>query len=151
MATDKDSKDAPVASGTHLWLVMMKAYRAMARVAERSIGAAEIGPTDFMILEILLHKGPQPVNDIGRRIGLTSGASTTAVDRLATAELVARESHPSDRRTRVVRLTDQGKRIAARTFAVHRAAMDAAGEALSASERTTLISLLKKLGQAAER
>lgn len=129
---------------------MMKAHRAMARVAASSINATDVGPTDFMVLEILLHKGPQPVNDIGRRIGLTSGAITTAIDRLEGCELVTREAHPTDRRARVVRLTTEGKRQASRAFAGHRSAMDDAASALTAKERTELIRLLKKLGMAAE-
>jgi hypothetical protein len=44
----------------------MKAHRSMARHAQRSIGAHDIGFSDFTILEALLHKGPMLVNEIGR-------------------------------------------------------------------------------------
>jgi len=98
---------------------------------------------------MLLHKGPQPVNEIGRRIELTSGAITTAVDRLESRRLVTREAHPSDRRARIVRLTAAGEEQAARIFAGHKAAMDLAASKLSQTERSTLIRLLKKLGTSA--
>src|SRR5437660_10287056 len=104
-------------SGTPVWLVMMKAHRSLQRLAIRSIESAEGGLSDFAVLEMLLHKGPQPVNEIGRRIELTSGAITTAVDRLESRGLVTRESHPSDRRARIVRLTAAGKKHAAKIFA----------------------------------
>jgi MarR family 2-MHQ and catechol resistance regulon transcriptional repressor len=133
-------------SGTHLWLVLMKAHRALHRVASQSIESFDVGLSDFAVLEMLLHKGPQPVNDIGRRIGLTSGAITTAVDRLEACRLVARCAHPSDRRARVVQLTARGKQQAAKLFAEHKAAMDSTASALSKSERAMLIQLLKKLG-----
>jgi len=55
-------------SGTHLWLVLMKAHRALQRLATRSIESSEAGLSDFAVLEMLLHKGPQPVNEIRRRI-----------------------------------------------------------------------------------
>jgi MarR family 2-MHQ and catechol resistance regulon transcriptional repressor len=90
------------------------------------------------------------VNEIGRRIGLTSGAITTAVDRLESCELVLRQAHPTDRRARVVRLTARGRTQAEKIFARHKLAMDAAAEALSPVERATLIRLLKKLGKEAE-
>src|SRR5438128_7448297 len=122
-------------SGTHLWLVMMKAHRALQRLAIQSIESFEVGLSEFGVLEMLLAKGPQPVNEIGRRIGLTSGAITTAVDRLESCELVAREAHATDRRTRVVRLTPRGRERAARLFAGHKTAMDAAASGLSKSER----------------
>src|SRR4051794_30396186 len=145
VATGKSADD----SGTHLWLVLMKAHRTLQRLATRSIEASNIGLSDFAILEMLLHKGPQPVNEIGRRIELTSGAITTAVDRLESCALVTREAHPSDRRARIVRLTAAGKDKAAKLFTAHKAAMDLAASGLSRTERATLIALLKKLGTSA--
>jgi MarR family 2-MHQ and catechol resistance regulon transcriptional repressor len=139
-------KKAPDDSGTHLWLVMMKAHRTLQRLAIQSIEASPAGLSDFGVLEMLLHKGPQPVNEIGRRIELTSGAITTAVDRLEARGLVTREAHASDRRARIVRLTPQGKEEAAKVFASHKTAMDLAASGLSKAERATLIQLLKKLG-----
>src|SRR5713101_7510524 len=139
-------KQAADDSGTHLWLVMMKAHRTLERWATHSIESSEVGLSDFAVMEMLLHKGPQPVNAIGRRIELTSGAITTAVDRLESRGLVTREAHPSDRRARVVRLTSAGEQRAAEAFAVHKRAMDLAASELSKSERATLIELLKKLG-----
>src|SRR5881628_1871116 len=139
-------KQAPDVSGTHLWLVMIKAHRTLARLATSSIESSEVGLSDFAVMEMLLNKGPQPVNEIGRRIELTSGAITTAVDRLESRGLVTREAHPSDRRARIVRLTAAGEKQAARIFAAHKAAMDSAAAALSKTERTTLIQLLKKVG-----
>src|SRR5258708_30643701 len=75
--------DAPSkSSGVHLWLVLMKAHRALSRHAMRSIEPSGLGLSDFAVLEVLLNKGPQKVNDIGRRADLTSGAITTAIDPL---------------------------------------------------------------------
>src|ERR1700694_3870734 len=147
VATNAGSPDI---SGTHLWLVMMKAHRALERLALQSIESFEVGLSDFGVMEMLLHKGSQPVNEIGRRIGLTSGAITAAVDRLESCQLVAREAHPSDRRARVVRLTARGREQATKLFAGHKTAMDAAAGGLTKSERAMLIQLLKKLGAAAE-
>src|SRR5438093_5713306 len=142
-------KQAADRSGTHLWLVLMKAHRTLERLATRSIESSPVGLSDFAIMEMLLHKGPQPVNEIGRRVELTSGAITTAVDRLESAGLVTREAHSSDRRARIVRLTAAGEVEAARIFADHKAAMDVGASGLSKTDRATLIELLKKLGTSA--
>jgi MarR family 2-MHQ and catechol resistance regulon transcriptional repressor len=143
-------RESPDVSGTHLWLVMMKAHRALERLAMRSIESFEVGLSNFGVMEMLLHKGPTPVNEIGRRIGLTSGAITAAVDRLESCKFVTREAHPSDRRARVVRLTARGREQAAKVFAGHKTAMDLAASGLSKRERAMLIQLLKKLGASAE-
>src|ERR1700693_5189476 len=131
-------KQAADVSGTHLWLVLMKAHRALERLATRSIESSEVGLSDFAVLEMLLHKGPQPVNEIGRRIELTSGAITTAVDRLEARGLAPPQAPPSDRRARIVRLTAAGEEQAARIFAGHKVAMDLAASGLSKTERATL-------------
>ena len=54
------------AQGTdHVWLVMMKAMRALTRYAAAGIEETGLGLSDFGVLELLLHKGPLPVNTIG--------------------------------------------------------------------------------------
>ena len=143
-------RSAADVSGTHVWLVLFKSYRAVHRHAERSIGATELGLSDFATLELLLHKGPQRVNEIGRRIQLTSGSITTAVDRMQQRGLVQRAADAKDRRASVVELTAKGKALITEVFAAHRASMDFAAGALSKAERGTLIQLLKKLGISAD-
>jgi len=144
--------DAPAKnSGVHLWLVLMKAHRAVARHAARSIEPSGLGQSEFAVLEVLLNKGPQKVNDIGRRVGLTSGSITTAIDRLEERGLVVRELDDTDRRTRVVRLTPAGRAHIGGIFEQHAAALEVASSGLTKAERKSLIALLKKLGMAAER
>jgi MarR family 2-MHQ and catechol resistance regulon transcriptional repressor len=128
----------------------MKAHRALERVAIHSIQSFGVGLSDFGVMELLLHKGPQPVNELGRRIGLTSGSITTAVDRLESGGWVTREGDPHDRRARVVWLTARGRAQAAALFGGHKDVMDFAAGALSRSERATLIRLLKKVGISVE-
>jgi MarR family transcriptional regulator, 2-MHQ and catechol-resistance regulon repressor len=141
---------APPTSGVHLWLILMKAHEAMRRHAERQIHSLGIGFSDFAALEVLLHKGPLPVNEIGRLVRLTSGSMTTAVDRLEKKGMVERQNDPADRRARVVHLTDAGKKLIECAFADHERAMEKAASGLTPEERTRLASLLKKLGREAE-
>jgi MarR family 2-MHQ and catechol resistance regulon transcriptional repressor len=101
------------ASGVRLWLILWKAYDAMREHARRHIHSLGIGMTGFGVLEMLLHKGPLPVNVIGSRLRLTSGAITTAIDRLETKGLAERRNDPEDRRTRIVCLTPAGEALIA--------------------------------------
>jgi MarR family 2-MHQ and catechol resistance regulon transcriptional repressor len=141
----------PDSSGTHVWLVLMKAHRTLVRHAKLSTSSHEIGFSDFTILEALLHKGPMLVSEIGRLVHLTSGAITTAVDRLEVRGLVARGSAASDRRATVVTLTREGRALITKVFDRHKANMDAAASSLTSTERHTLIALLKKVGTTAEK
>src|ERR1700674_1920277 len=137
-------------SGVHVWLVLMKGHRSLVRHAERSIASLDMCISDFGVLEVLLHKGPKSVSEIGRRVDLTSGSITTAIDRLETRGLVARAAHASDRRACVVHLTPDGKARITHVFKSHKDAMDRAAHGLSKAERGTLIELLKELGTTAE-
>jgi MarR family transcriptional regulator, 2-MHQ and catechol-resistance regulon repressor len=132
--------------GVHAWLILMKAHRSLTKRAERSFAELDIGLTDFVILEMLLHKGPQKVSDIGRRVGLTSGAITSAVDRSEQQGLVVRGADANDRRSRIVELTPRGRRLIERAFACHSEAMEEAMSVLTPSELRTLSALLKRVG-----
>jgi MarR family transcriptional regulator, 2-MHQ and catechol-resistance regulon repressor len=140
------SQDKSDPTGTHVWLVLMKAHRSMQRHAAASIASLDLGLSDFVVLEMLLHKGPMKVNDIGRKVDLTSGSITTAVDRLQARDLVSREINREDSRSRIVQLTAKGRTLIRTAFAAHAARMEKAAGGLNIKERTELVALLKKLG-----
>jgi MarR family 2-MHQ and catechol resistance regulon transcriptional repressor len=137
-------------TGTHLWLVLWKSYEAVRSYAVGDIVSLGLGLSDFAILEVLLNKGPCPVNDIGARVCLTSGSMTSAIDRLEKKALVERRTDTGDRRARIVHLTPEGRKLISCAFAAHSRTMDELGENLSEHERATAIRILKKLGRAAE-
>ena len=104
-------------SGVHVFLVLWKAARAVESYAEKSITDLKMCGSDFAVLEALLHKGPLPVNEIGKKVLLTSGSITVAVDRLEKKGLVARRAHGTDRRARIVYLTKAGRKVIKRVYA----------------------------------
>jgi MarR family 2-MHQ and catechol resistance regulon transcriptional repressor len=135
-------------SGVHVWLVLGKTFRALATRAGESLNLsrAGLGDSEFRVLEVLLHKGPLPVNTIGPKVWLTPGSISVAVDRLEKKELVKRQ-YTDDRRVRLVELTPKGRSLITRTFRVHAAAMEEAAMVLTKEERLMLLRLLKKLGK----
>ena len=137
-------------TGIHTWLVLMKAHRTLTRHAQRSIEALNMCLTDFGILEALLHKGPQPVSELGRRLELTSGSMTTAIDRLEERDLVTRAEHARDRRAWLIQLTPEGRTLISKVFAGHEEAMERAMRGLTKTQRATLTDLLRRLGTTAE-
>src|SRR5437867_11279869 len=132
-------------TGVHLWLVLMKTFQALFPHAEGSIRRTELGDSDFRVLEVLLHKGPLPVNTIGPKVWLTPGSISVAVDRLEQKGLVKRKN-TEDRRVRRVELTAKGRTLITRTFREHAAAMEEVATVLSKEERLILLRLLTKLG-----
>jgi MarR family 2-MHQ and catechol resistance regulon transcriptional repressor len=139
-------------SGVHVFLVLWKASRAAQAYAEKSIQGLAMCGSDFAVLEALLHKGPLPINEIGKKVLLTSGSITVAVDRLETKGLVVRRAHGTDRRARIIHLTQPGRKLITHAYADHAADMERlASDSLTRAERKSLIGLLKKIGyEAAE-
>jgi MarR family 2-MHQ and catechol resistance regulon transcriptional repressor len=133
----------------HVWLVMMKAMRALTRYAAAGIEETGLGLSDFGVLEILLHKGPLPVNTIGPIVDLTPGSISTAVDRLFAKGLVSRVESAEDRRVRIVALTPPGKDLVASAFRKHSGQMKRVFAELSPEELRGLEVALKKAGKRA--
>jgi MarR family transcriptional regulator, 2-MHQ and catechol-resistance regulon repressor len=151
MSKDK-SESLTGGSGVHVFLVLWKAASAVQSYAQESISELAMCGSDFAVLEALLHKGPLPINEIGKKVLLTSGSITVAVDRLETKGLVERQAHSTDRRAKIVHLTSAGKKLIKRVYADHAADMERlASTSLTVSERKKLIVLLKKIGYEAAR
>ncbi len=129
-----------------LWIVLVRCYRAVSQIAERSIEQAGLCLTDFAALEALLHKGPLTITEIQAKVLLASGSMTAAVDRLEKKGLVVRTPAPSDRRAKVLELTPEGRRVVETVFRRHAAELEAAMAVLNPSEKRQLYALLKKLG-----
>lgn len=139
-----DADDA--VPGVKLWLVLMKAHQSMLAYAERSIKASGLGESDFRVLEVLLHKGGMPVNELGPRVFLTPGSISVAVERLHKQSFVTRTEDTNDRRVRQVELTAKGRVLIERIFAAHAKEMNALADGMTEKERRRLMEGLKFLG-----
>jgi MarR family 2-MHQ and catechol resistance regulon transcriptional repressor len=133
----------------HVWLVMMKAMRALSRYAAAGIEETGLGLSDFAVLELLLNKGPLPVNTIGPIVDLTPGSISIAVDRLFAKGLVSRVESAEDRRVRIVALTPRGKELIVSAFRKHSGQMRKVFSELRPEELRVLEAGLKKVGMRA--
>src|SRR6202046_899885 len=137
-------------AAAHTLLVMLKALRAIRHFALTPILKEGLGESDFRVLEVLLHKGPMPVNAIGPKVDLNPGSVSVAVDRLYQKGLVSRVESDSDRRVRTVSLTEKGRRIFLPVFRQHAALIRRAFQDVSPEEQRQLEEVLKKIGRRAE-
>ena len=133
----------------HVWLVMMKAMRALTRYAAADIEETGLGLSDFGVLEVLLHKGPLPVNTIGPIVDLTPGSISIAVDRLFAKGMVTRVESTEDRRVRIIALTQRGRDLIVPAFRKHSAQMKKVFSELSPEELCGLEVALKRVGKRA--
>lgn len=133
-----------------LWLVLARAYGSMVNYIEGSMTAQGLGVSDFMVLEVLLHKGPMTISAIGEKVLLASASMTSAIDRLEKRELVRRRTCNADRRIRYVDLTPEGKEFIEEIYARHERDLEQVTSGLSEEERRVVYEGLKKIGLAAK-
>jgi MarR family 2-MHQ and catechol resistance regulon transcriptional repressor len=133
-----------------IWFVMRKAAHWCRLHAASSVSRLELSVSDFAVLAVLRARGPLRPDAIGKKVLLTSGSVTAALDRLESASLTERRVDPVDRRACLVCLTDQGARLIRVAHDKHTASMEEVFSVLDSQERQDLRRLMKKLGKHAE-
>lgn len=149
-ATPDDARDEDTAAALKLWVVLNRAHRAIGERIRSHTGAHAVSPTEFAVLEVLLHKGPLLVGEVGSRILLASGSTTYVIDKLEQRGLVARTPCAADRRALTVALTDEGRELISRIFPEHAQAIRQAAAGLTTEEKRIAAAMLKRLGKAAQ-
>jgi MarR family 2-MHQ and catechol resistance regulon transcriptional repressor len=134
----------------HAWLIMLKASQSITRYILPTMMEEGLGESDFRVLEVLLHKGPMPVNAIGPKVDLNPGSVSVAVDRLYNKGFVSRVENNRDRRVRTVSLTEKGREMYVPLFRRHTALIKRAFQDVSSEELRQLELLLKKIGKRTE-
>jgi MarR family transcriptional regulator, 2-MHQ and catechol-resistance regulon repressor len=129
-----------------LFIVLSRAYRAVNDLVNKAIQQYSLNPTEFAVLELLYHKGDQPLQQIGGKILLASGSITYVVDKLEAKKLLVRKACESDRRVTYARITEQGKQLIESIFPEHERFIRDILSGLTAEEKELAIELLKKLG-----
>jgi MarR family transcriptional regulator, 2-MHQ and catechol-resistance regulon repressor len=144
----EENKKPP--EGLHAWLIMLKAWQSMSRYLLAPLLEEGLGESDFRVLEVLLHKGPMPVNAIGPKVYLNPGSVSVAVDRLYKKGFVSRVECSEDRRVRTVSLTEKGREMFVPLFRRHAAPIKLAFQDVSSEDLQQVEVILKKIGKRAE-
>ncbi len=147
----KRSGEKDQATALKSWVVLARAYLAVARHADADVARFGLTSSEFGILEALHHKGPLLLGDLQRKLLVTSGGVTYLVDRLVAKGLVTRESYPGDKRARFAVLTAQGSALIRQIFPAHAKRITRVLDALSPKEQKRVTALLRTLGKAADR
>jgi DNA-binding MarR family transcriptional regulator len=83
--------------------------------------AVGLNRTDMSCIDVLDREGPLTAGRLAEATGLTSGAMTTALDRLERGGYARRVRDESDRRRVLVELTDQARRDMGAFYGEHAA------------------------------
>lgn len=133
-----------------LYIALSRASQWVNAHADRDIRKQGLNRTEFGVLELLYHKGAQPIQQIGGKVLMSSGNITYVVDKLEQKKLVCRRASTEDRRLIFAEITGQGKQFIEEVFPGHTEVIDQAVAGLSVEEKKAAAALLKKLGRFAQ-
>lgn len=126
---------------------LVRTYQAFAAYSEAHVRQFNLTPSQFDVIATLGNTAGMSMSEIGEKTLITKGTLTGVIDRLVKKDLVTRENPPGDRRTVIVRLTDQGKQQFEQAFPAHIAYLRTQFENLDPSELELLRVLLGRLKQ----
>lgn len=133
-------------SALKLFIVLSRAHKVIHESTNQFFQENGLNPTEFAVLELLYHKGKQPLQQIGNKILLASGSITYVVDKLEGRGYVKRVSSPTDRRVTYAEISPEGSKFMDELFPRHEEQLVSLMGALSEEEKEDTIELLKKLG-----
>jgi MarR family 2-MHQ and catechol resistance regulon transcriptional repressor len=102
--------------------------------------------TQFAVLEVLYHLGPLCQGQLAAKLLKSTGNLTLVIANLERAGLIKRTRQPDDLRFITITLAPRGRSLIAELFPRVAARIAAEFSVLSASEKTDLSRLAKKLG-----
>lgn len=133
-------------SALKLFIVLSRAHKVIHESTNHFFQENGLNPTEFAVLELLYHKGRQPLQQIGNKILLASGSITYVVDKLEKRGYISRVSCDSDRRVTFAEITNEGNAFMDQLFPRHEKQLVELMGALSEEEKLEVIDLVKKLG-----
>ena len=126
--------------------VMLRASQAIQEVIRKDAANYGLNSTEFSVLELLYHKGHQPIQMIGKMVLISSSSITYVIDKLEQKNYVRRQGCPEDRRVIHAVLTEEGKKLMDNIFPQHVLKISEVFDDLSTEELKQTIALVKRVG-----
>ena len=131
--------------------VILRASQAIQEVIRKDAANHGLNSTEFSVLELLYHRGDQPIQMIGKKVLISSGSITYVVDKLEQKNYVRRKGCPEDRRVTYAALTSEGKALMDEIFPQHVLKIKEVFADLGPGEINETIALLKRIGHRAKK
>jgi DNA-binding MarR family transcriptional regulator len=127
-------------------IFMHRSWRAWNHLA-KSTG---LSMPQFGILMQVHHRGNCAIGDISERFDITNAAASQLVDKLVQNGLIRRQEDPSDRRAKLLNLTEKGRELIQQGIEERRRWVDQLVGKLTAEERAKVAESLQIMTRAAK-
>lgn len=115
------------------------------RIVKEDMKNYGLNITEFGVMELLFHKGDQPIQKIKQRILIASSSTTYVIDQLVKKCYVKRRQDLHDKRITYAALTEEGTRLMEEIFPKHAQTIEQAFDVLDDKELEVLRKSLKKM------
>jgi MarR family 2-MHQ and catechol resistance regulon transcriptional repressor len=131
-------------------MVMVRAVDALHEVIKKDVAQWGLNPTDFSVLELLFHRGRQPIQLIGTKVLITSSSTTYVIDKLEKKNYGFRKACPEDRCVTFAELTSKGQQLMETIFPEHEQAINQVFHGIDLSDLEAFIETAKTIGYQAK-
>ncbi|MGW8378339.1 MarR family transcriptional regulator [Streptomyces sp. ODS28] len=144
-AEDVDAEDVDAVTGA-----VLTASRLLVAVSARSLAAVQDRVTlpQFRLLVVLSQREHAKLTELAGLLGVNPSTAMRMMSRLTAAGLTDQQVNPGNRRERLLRLTDAGRRIVEEVTARRRAEIAAVVERMPAAQRGALVGALTAFSEA---
>lgn len=115
------------------------------RIVKQDMKNYGLNITEFAVMELLYHKGDQPIQKVKQRILIASSSTTYVIDQLVKKGYVTRRQDEQDKRITYAVLTESGHELMERIFPQHAETIENAFSILDDEELAIFRRALKKI------
>lgn len=126
--------------------VLNRATQSIQDALKKDVARNGLNLNEFAVLELLYHKGDQPIQSLGKKILVASSSITYVVDKLEKKGYIHRRPCTDDRRVMYAAITESGNEFMDAAFPEHEKKIESIFNEWSDEEIETTINLLKRLG-----
>lgn len=127
--------------------VLLRATNMIQKVIIEDVSLYGLNPTEFGVLEVLYHKGPQSVKSICNKVLIASSSMSYVIENLIKKDTIMKIKQRDDNRIHIVHLTESGKSLMDQIYPKHVSKLRKVLNILESNEELELQNLLKKLGK----
>jgi DNA-binding MarR family transcriptional regulator len=143
--SETKTREAAEPDGGDFQTAFWSAKHALAHASAVAFAEHGVHEGQQFVLRCLWRDDGLSPGEIARRLGLSTPTVTRAATRMATAGLLRREPHPTDRRLVQLRLTDRGRKLEKVIDEQTRQLTERALGTFSMAEREALVAALEQI------
>ncbi len=130
--------------------VFMKSSKSVEKLIKQDFLKKEINLNEYAVMELIYHRGDQPIQSIGKRVLMGGGSITYVIDKLEDKGFLYRRPCEKDRRKMFACITEEGKQYMKKRVKEQESLINTIFGEMNDKEVKEAIELFKQIGVHAE-